>query len=143
MSMHTDISMDTGKSVLCTACRASPCWLRVCFDGLWPHAAQVLDWFQAKGLKAYSVSFGSYILYNSIFPKHKERLHRPVSELVMSLVKQVCPCLRELLLQQMRILMIMQNMCFSPSAYMLCRTRPKCQGNRRPSVGACCKACHL
>lgn len=32
---------------------------------------QVLDWFKAKGLEAYSISCGQSLLYNNIFPKHK------------------------------------------------------------------------
>ena len=32
---------------------------------------QVLDWFRAKGLEAYSISCGQSLIYNNIFPKHK------------------------------------------------------------------------
>ncbi len=32
---------------------------------------QVLDWFTAKGLNAYSISCGQALIYNNLFPKHK------------------------------------------------------------------------
>lgn len=35
------------------------------------HLLQVLEWFRAKGLEAYSISCGQSLLYNNIFPKHK------------------------------------------------------------------------
>lgn len=34
---------------------------------------EVLDWFHARGLTAYSISCGQALLYNNIFPKHKVR----------------------------------------------------------------------
>ena len=52
---------------------------------------QVLDWFDAKGLRAYSISCGQSLLYNDIFPKHKERLGKKMSELVVSVAKQALP----------------------------------------------------
>jgi hypothetical protein len=30
---------------------------------------QVLDWFEAKGLSAYSISCGPALLYNNLFPR--------------------------------------------------------------------------
>ena len=41
------------------------------------NSLQVLEWFRAKGLEAYSISCGQSLLYNNIFPKHKAstRLH--------------------------------------------------------------------
>eukprot|EP00887_Chlorella_sp_A99_P004082 scaffold23.g4082.t1 len=33
--------------------------------------SQVLEWFRAKGLEAYSISCGQSLLYNNIFPRHK------------------------------------------------------------------------
>lgn len=53
--------------------------------------AQLLAWFQAKGLTAYSVSCGQSLVYNSIFPKHKERLERAVSAVVRDVAKLVIP----------------------------------------------------
>lgn len=38
-----------------------------------PLSRQVLDWFRAKGLEAYSISCGQSLLYNNIFPRHKAR----------------------------------------------------------------------
>jgi hypothetical protein len=44
----------------------------------------VLDWFTERKLHAYSISAGQSLLYNDIFPKHKERLGKKMSELVVS-----------------------------------------------------------
>lgn len=44
----------------------------------------MLDWFEEKSLRAYSISAGQSLLYNDIFPKHKERLGKKMSELVVS-----------------------------------------------------------
>jgi ubiquitin-activating enzyme E1 len=52
---------------------------------------EVLDWFSAKGLRAYSISCGQSLLYNDIFPKHKERLGKKMSELVVTVAKQELP----------------------------------------------------
>ena len=38
---------------------------------------ELLDWFAAKGLVAYSVSCGQSLIYNNIFPKHKARMPTP------------------------------------------------------------------
>ncbi|KAJ4891314.1 hypothetical protein Rs2_31062 [Raphanus sativus] len=35
---------------------------------------EVLQWLEDKGLNAYSISCGSYVLFNSMFPRHKERM---------------------------------------------------------------------
>jgi hypothetical protein len=45
---------------------------------------EVLDWFSERKLHAYSISAGQSLLYNDIFPKHKERLGKKMSELVVS-----------------------------------------------------------
>jgi hypothetical protein len=39
---------------------------------------EVLDWFEARGLTAYSISAGQSLLYNNVFPKHQERLGKKV-----------------------------------------------------------------
>ncbi|PRW20689.1 Ubiquitin-activating enzyme E1 2 isoform A [Chlorella sorokiniana] len=66
---------------------------------------QVLEWFRAKGLEAYSISCGQSLLYNNIFPKHKvlwllhnnifpkhkERLDKKMSELVQTVAKMEIP----------------------------------------------------
>ncbi|GFR51131.1 hypothetical protein Agub_g13484 [Astrephomene gubernaculifera] len=56
---------------------------------------QVLDWFGAKGLTAYSISCGPALLYNNIFPKHAERLGKKMSELVVSVAKMELPTARD------------------------------------------------
>ena len=48
---------------------------------------QVLDWFSAKGLDAYSISCGQSLLYNSVFPRHKDRLPRKMRELASEVAK--------------------------------------------------------
>ena len=45
---------------------------------------------QERKLEAYSISFGQSLLYNNIFPKHRERLSKRMSELVSTVAKQVC-----------------------------------------------------
>lgn len=54
------------------------------FSSLPGSLQEVLDWFEARSLKAYSISAGQSLLYNDIFPKHKERLNKKMSELVVS-----------------------------------------------------------
>lgn len=55
---------------------------------------QVLDWFEARGLVAYSISCGSALLYNNIFPRHKERLTKTMSEVVATVAKIEIPANR-------------------------------------------------
>jgi len=55
---------------------------------------EVLDHFEAKGLIAYSMSVGSSLIYNNIFPKHKERLGQKLSELVRTIGKMEIPAKR-------------------------------------------------
>jgi ubiquitin-activating enzyme E1 len=47
----------------------------------------VLDWFAERKLEAYSFSYGQSLLYNNIFPKHRERLGKKLSDLVQSVGK--------------------------------------------------------
>ena len=42
---------------------------------------------QARGLEAYSISCGQSLLYNNIFPKHKDRLSQRMSTLVRTVAK--------------------------------------------------------
>jgi len=53
--------------------------------------SEVLEWFRAKGLEAYSISCGQSLLYNNIFPKHKDRLDKRMSDLVASVAKMEVP----------------------------------------------------
>lgn len=55
---------------------------------------EALEWFRAKGLEAYSISCGQSLLYNNIFPKHKERLDKKMSELVKTVAKMDIPSWR-------------------------------------------------
>ncbi|KAH7624317.1 hypothetical protein Ndes2526B_g00502 [Nannochloris sp. 'desiccata'] len=52
---------------------------------------EVLEWFRARGLEAYSISCGQSLLYNNIFPKHKERMDKKMSDLVVSVAKMEIP----------------------------------------------------
>ena len=42
---------------------------------------------QDRKLEAYSFSYGQSLLYNNIFPKHRERLDKRLSDLVQSVGK--------------------------------------------------------
>lgn len=50
---------------------------------------------QEKGLEAYSISCGQSLLYNNIFPKHRDRLQRKLSDLVCSVAKAQIPSHRK------------------------------------------------
>eukprot|EP00898_Chlorokybus_atmophyticus_P002590 jgi/Chlat1/3331/Chrsp222S03397 len=52
---------------------------------------ELLEWFAAKKLIAYSISCGQSLLYSSLFPKHKTRLDRKVSELAVEISKLSIP----------------------------------------------------
>jgi ubiquitin-activating enzyme E1 len=52
---------------------------------------ELLGWFQAKGLTAYSISCGQSLLYNNIFPKHKDRMDRKVLDLAKEIAKLDIP----------------------------------------------------
>lgn len=56
---------------------------------------QVLEWFKERGLEAYSISCGQSLLYNSIFPKHKDRMGSKMSELVRTVAKMEIPSWRD------------------------------------------------
>jgi len=56
---------------------------------------QVLDWFAERKLTAYSISCGQALIYNNIFPKHKDRLGKKMSELVVGVAKQSIPQYRK------------------------------------------------
>ena len=48
---------------------------------------ELLDWFVKRGLTAYSISCGPALIYNNLFPKHKERLEKKVLEIVQTVAK--------------------------------------------------------
>ncbi|KAJ4840511.1 E1 ubiquitin-activating protein [Turnera subulata] len=56
-----------------------------------PSLRELLEWFNDKGLNAYSISFGSCLLYNSMFPRHRERMDRKVVDLVREVAKVELP----------------------------------------------------
>eukprot|EP00270_Netrium_digitus_P011470 TRINITY_DN3658_c0_g2_i1.p1 TRINITY_DN3658_c0_g2~~TRINITY_DN3658_c0_g2_i1.p1 ORF type:complete len:761 (-),score=244.34 TRINITY_DN3658_c0_g2_i1:199-2184(-) len=49
--------------------------------------AELLEWFEKKQLSAYSISCGTALLYNIVYPKHRERMQRKVSELAREIAK--------------------------------------------------------
>jgi ubiquitin-activating enzyme E1 len=51
----------------------------------------IMGALQKRGLEAYSISCGQSLLYNNIFPKHKDRLNKPMSELVKTVAKMDIP----------------------------------------------------
>ena len=52
---------------------------------------ELLQWIKDKGLDAYSISCGSSLLYNNMFPKHKERMDRKVVDLAREVAKVEVP----------------------------------------------------
>ncbi|XP_010557978.1 PREDICTED: ubiquitin-activating enzyme E1 2 [Tarenaya hassleriana] len=52
-----------------------------------PTLRELLGWLQEKGLNAYSISCGSSLLFNSMFPRHKERMERKVADLARDVAK--------------------------------------------------------
>ncbi|XP_068636995.1 ubiquitin-activating enzyme E1 1 isoform X2 [Aristolochia californica] len=52
---------------------------------------ELLQWLKDKGLNAYSISCGTCLLYNSMFPKHKERMDRKVADLAREIAKVEIP----------------------------------------------------
>lgn len=56
-----------------------------------PSLRDLLQWLKEKGLNAYSISFASCLIYNSMFPKHKERLDRKMVDLVKEIAKAELP----------------------------------------------------
>ncbi|KAK4359233.1 hypothetical protein RND71_021462 [Anisodus tanguticus] len=60
-----------------------------------PTLRELLQWLQNKGLNAYSISYGSCLLYNSMFPKHKERMDRKMADLAKEVAKADLPPYRK------------------------------------------------
>jgi ubiquitin-activating enzyme E1 len=56
-----------------------------------PTLRELLQWLKDKGLNAYSISYGSCLLYNSMFPKHRERMYKKVVDLVREVAKATLP----------------------------------------------------
>ncbi|XP_061349995.1 ubiquitin-activating enzyme E1 1 [Gastrolobium bilobum] len=59
-----------------------------------PTLRELLEWLKAKGLNAYSISCGSCLLYNSMFPRHKDRMDKKVVDLAREVAKMDIPTYR-------------------------------------------------
>ncbi|KAM7496414.1 hypothetical protein LguiA_020828 [Lonicera macranthoides] len=56
-----------------------------------PTLRELLLWLKTKGLNAYSISCGSCLLFNSMFPRHKDRMSRKVVDLAREVAKLELP----------------------------------------------------
>ncbi|KAK7301694.1 hypothetical protein RJT34_12566 [Clitoria ternatea] len=59
-----------------------------------PTLRDLLNWLSKKGLNAYSVSCGSCLLFNSLFPRHKERMGKKIADLAREVAKVDIPSYR-------------------------------------------------
>ncbi|KAI5603943.1 hypothetical protein BDE02_01G252300 [Populus trichocarpa] len=59
-----------------------------------PTLRELLQWLKHKGLDAYSISHGSCLLYNSMFPRHRDRMDRKMVDLVREVAKAELPAYR-------------------------------------------------
>ncbi|KAH9607533.1 hypothetical protein KSS87_017463 [Heliosperma pusillum] len=60
-----------------------------------PTLKELLDWLRNKGLNAYSVSYGSCLLYNSMFPRHRDRMDKKMVDLARDVAKAELPSNRK------------------------------------------------
>ncbi|KAL3536559.1 hypothetical protein ACH5RR_005020 [Cinchona calisaya] len=56
-----------------------------------PTLRELLQWLKNKGLNAYSISYGRCLLYNSMFPRHNERMDRKMVDLAKEVAKAELP----------------------------------------------------
>ncbi|XAR58888.1 hypothetical protein NMG60_11014458 [Bertholletia excelsa] len=56
-----------------------------------PTLRELLKWLEEKGLNAYSISCGSCLLYNSMFPRHRERMDKKMVDLAREVAKVELP----------------------------------------------------
>ncbi|KAL3334041.1 hypothetical protein AABB24_030682 [Solanum stoloniferum] len=56
-----------------------------------PTLRELIQWLAGKGLNAYSISCGSCLLFNSMFPRHKERMDQKVVDLARDVAKMEIP----------------------------------------------------
>ncbi|XP_074264485.1 ubiquitin-activating enzyme E1 1-like [Silene latifolia] len=56
-----------------------------------PTLKELLDWLRNKGLNAYSISYGSCLLYNSMFPRHRDRMEKKMVDLARDVAKAELP----------------------------------------------------
>ncbi|PNY08188.1 ubiquitin-activating enzyme E1 1-like protein [Trifolium pratense] len=59
-----------------------------------PTLRELIQWLKDKGLKAYSISCGNCLLFNSMFPRHKERMDRTIADLGREVAKLEIPLYR-------------------------------------------------
>lgn len=59
-----------------------------------PTLRELLQWLRGKGLNAYSLSYGGCLLYNSMFPKHKDRMDRKLVDLATEIANTELPTYR-------------------------------------------------
>ncbi|XP_065853195.1 ubiquitin-activating enzyme E1 2-like isoform X2 [Euphorbia lathyris] len=59
-----------------------------------PTLRDLLEWLQKKGLNAYSISYASCLLFNSMFPRHKERMDKKMVDLARDVGKAELPAYR-------------------------------------------------
>jgi ubiquitin-activating enzyme E1 len=55
---------------------------------------ELLDWLKEKGLNGYIISCGTSLLYNSMFPGHKERMDKKVVDVAREVAKVEVPSYR-------------------------------------------------
>ncbi|KAE8711543.1 Ubiquitin-activating enzyme E1 2 [Hibiscus syriacus] len=56
-----------------------------------PTMRELIQWLKDKGLNAYSISYGSCLLFNSMFPRHKERLDKKVVDVAREIAREELP----------------------------------------------------
>lgn len=59
-----------------------------------PTLRELLQWVSNKGLSAYSISYGTCMLYNCMLPQHRDRLGKKVVELARDVAKVQLPSYR-------------------------------------------------
>ncbi|EHA8591138.1 ubiquitin-activating enzyme E1 1 [Cocos nucifera] len=52
---------------------------------------ELLQWLEDKGLNAYSISCGTSLLYNTMFPRHKDRMDKKVVDVAKEVAKAEVP----------------------------------------------------
>ncbi|KAL2899318.1 Ubiquitin-activating enzyme E1 2 [Bienertia sinuspersici] len=56
-----------------------------------PSLKELIRWLKDKGLNAYSISCGSCLLFNSMFPRHMERMDKKIVDLATDVAKVEIP----------------------------------------------------
>ncbi|KAL5814853.1 hypothetical protein ACOSQ4_025494 [Xanthoceras sorbifolium] len=56
-----------------------------------PTLRELIQWLKDKGLNAYSISCGSCLLFNSMFPRHRDRMDKKVVDLAREVAKVELP----------------------------------------------------